>query len=417
MLANHPRKRQRTELNTAQRAVEIAVGFLADEFEKREAASKAFLPEITSSNIQTSVSKYESEMLEATKKSVCCSCGILVATADVCQINENDDLIQPLQGLLDHCGHRGNSWDFCTLCHTALSCSTTPKFSAKNLVNVTMCHEYPNALEDLTPVEECLIAKSHPIGTILKLRPGNHPSSAGYNALRGHMILIPQDPGPLLRILPCPELKLNNLIKVFWLGKQAPMDFDLRPFLRVRKDKVLAALRYLVQHNHLYYNLGINHDMINNWPDDFIPPEIWNNIICLEKSDHHEREGYTINLENGNHENDFHASHNESVHADDEEAFITGSVYTDINGERQDPNVRMINALLGLVANNPRRPNETVLPQEDISDNHSQDQQKLPMLSYAIRGRATLMSNWENPQYFTTAFPTLFPNGIGGHQD
>jgi hypothetical protein len=56
------------------------------------------------------------------------------------------------------------------------------------------------------------------------------------------MIVVPQDPGPLLQILPSPELRLDNLIKVFWLGKQAPADADLKPFLRVGKDKVLAAL-------------------------------------------------------------------------------------------------------------------------------------------------------------------------------
>ncbi|KAH9203429.1 hypothetical protein DL95DRAFT_321422, partial [Leptodontidium sp. 2 PMI_412] len=27
------------------------------------------------------------------------------------------------------------------------------------------------------------------------------------------------------------------------------------------------------------------------------------------------------------------------------------------------------------------------------------------------------MNNWEDPHYFTAAFPTLFPEGIGGHQD
>ena len=78
-----------------------------------------------------------------------------------------------------------------------------------------MCQSYPSALEDLTAVEEYLIAKCHPVGTILKLRPSGHSTPACYNALRGHMIVIPQDPGPLLQILPSPELRLDNLIKVF----------------------------------------------------------------------------------------------------------------------------------------------------------------------------------------------------------
>src|SRR6267154_6783230 len=42
--------------------------------------------------------------------------------------------------------------------HTAVSRGDIPKFSALNLVNVTMCQHYPSALEDLTAIEECLIA-------------------------------------------------------------------------------------------------------------------------------------------------------------------------------------------------------------------------------------------------------------------
>ena len=167
------------------------------------------------------------------------------------------------------------------------------------------------------------------------------------------MIVIPQDPGPLLQILPSPELRLDNLIKVFWLGKRAPADADLKPFLQVRKDKVLAALQYLVQHNHLYRDLAINHAMMDSWSGDFIPPEIRDNIICLGSSDHHEREGYTVSLQTGNYENDLHAAQDGLVDADDHEAFISGSVYTDVNGERQDPNVRFIDTLRKVMAGNP----------------------------------------------------------------
>jgi hypothetical protein len=108
---------------------------------------------------------------------------------------------------LDRCGHHENSWDFCRTCHGAVSRGKIPKFSALNLVNVTTCQDYPSALEDLTAIEECLIAKSHPVGTILKLRPGGRSSPITYNAIRGHMIVIPQNPGP------SPDLRLDNLIK------------------------------------------------------------------------------------------------------------------------------------------------------------------------------------------------------------
>jgi len=285
-----------------------------------------------------------------------------------------------------------------------------------------MCQDYPSVLEDLTTVEESLIARCHPIGTILKLRPGGRVSPTNYNAVRGHYIVIPQNPGPLLQILPSPELRLENLIKVFWLSEDRPKDKDLKPFLQVRKDKVLAALRYLVEHNPLYHDLTINYDMMDNWPDEFIPPEIAENVITLTSPDHHEREGYTVSLEHGNYENDFHAAQDEAFNYDDPDAFITGSVYTDINGERIDPNVRMIDALLGLVTgNSSSKPDEDssigdTEAAEDTSDEYQHGQKDTPVISYAIRGHATKMSNWEDPHYFTGAFPTLFPNGFGGHQ-
>lgn len=141
----------------------------------------------------------------------------------------------------------------------------------------------------------------------------------------------------IFNLLLSPELKLDNLIKVFWLGNRAPADADLKPFLHVRKDKVLAALQYLVRHNHLYHDLTINYQMMDTWSDDFIPPEIRDNIICLGSPDHHEREGYTVKLQVGNYENDLQAAQDESLDVDGDDALLTGSVYIDVNGERQDP--------------------------------------------------------------------------------
>jgi hypothetical protein len=64
--------------------------------------------------------------------------------------------------------------------------STIPKFSAKNPVNVTLCQNYPSALEGLTLTEENAIAGCHPLGLIVNLRPGGRLSSISHRALRGH---------------------------------------------------------------------------------------------------------------------------------------------------------------------------------------------------------------------------------------
>jgi hypothetical protein len=127
----------------------------------------------------------------------------------------------------------------------------------------------------------------------VKLRPGGRLSSISHRALRGHFIVIRQDLGPLLQILPSAELRLDNLIKFFWLGNRPLSDADLRPYLVIRKHKVLAALQYLVRHNRLYRGLNINQPMMDNWSDEFIPLELRDNIIRLDEPDHRECEGYT----------------------------------------------------------------------------------------------------------------------------
>jgi hypothetical protein len=137
-----------------------------------------------------------------------------------------------------------------------------------------LCQNYPDALTDLTLTKECLIAKCHPIGVVLKLWLGGWLSPVHYQALCGYFILIPQEPGLLLQILPSPVLEFNQLIKVFWLGNCPLTESDLKPFLTVCKDKVLCALQYLVENNPLYQDMVINYPMVDEWANNFIPAEL-----------------------------------------------------------------------------------------------------------------------------------------------
>lgn len=147
---------------------------------------------------------------------------MLVPLSDIRQIHEQEHILQGWDGRLDDCGRDLNCWNLCLACHMAVLRGSVPKFSAKNHINVTLCQHYPKVLEDLTLTEEYLIARCHPIGVVLKLRSAGRSSPLHYNALRGHFIVIPQDPGPLLQILPSTDLALHNLIKVFWIGHRPP---------------------------------------------------------------------------------------------------------------------------------------------------------------------------------------------------
>lgn len=92
----------------------------------------------------------------------------------------------------------------------------------------------------------------------------------------------------------------------------------------------------------------------------------------MDESDHNEREGYTMNLQEANYEDDFQAA--EADLSDPEGApLMTGSVTTDINRERQKPDLRILGTLMNLVAN---RSLMTDQP----------DHRRTPLIRYTIRG-------------------------------
>jgi hypothetical protein len=200
--------------------------------------------------------------IAATQK-ICGSCGSFI-NQDIFQLSKDDPFLQPFSiepGLplrLDSCTLFENSYQFCQPCHTAIQQRYPPKFSALNAVNVSLYQDYPCILKDLTLIEECLIARSYPIASILKLRPNGAFNPAAYNRLRGHIVVLPQEPSPLLNILPSPEIKLCEKIMMVWFGDRSPTTNDLKPYLEVQKEVVLRALQWLRLYNKLYCQITVN---------------------------------------------------------------------------------------------------------------------------------------------------------------
>ena len=71
-----------------------------------------------------------------------------------------------------------------------------------NTINVMRYDEYPSELEGLSIIKEALIARAHVVEMVVKLRPGGRFSTVAYDAIKGHMVLITQQPKPLLNIIP-----------------------------------------------------------------------------------------------------------------------------------------------------------------------------------------------------------------------
>jgi len=171
---------------------------------------------------------------------------------------------------LDSCCLMDGSYHLCPSCFNSLNGGNIPKFSAMNGVNVTVCEDFPVELDDLTLTEQYAITRSHPVGTILTLRPNGLQIQEAYTGIRGHIVTIPQNPGPLLDILPSTELQFHDHIKIVWVGDKDPTTEDLKPFVEVRKEKVIRALLWLCEHNPLYEHAQINRELIDSSIDGLI---------------------------------------------------------------------------------------------------------------------------------------------------
>jgi hypothetical protein len=381
---------------------------LIDAYLKRKAATSLFPPNITAEHIRAAMRRYEEVVEDACAgvETSCASCGQFMAKADSGLIPVDDErlrLMRSPEGLIqmDSCVLVDGSYQVCDECLKAFNRGKIPKFSALNAANVTMCPDYPAELEELTLMEEYVIARSHPIGTILKLKPNGIRNPAAYNGIRGHIVTIPQDPGPLLDILPSPDLQFHDHIRIVWTGKSEPTVDDLRPFAQVRKEKVIRALLWLCEHNTLYKTVQINHELLNQWTESFVPHVLQEAVVNLpEAKDSDERGTYAGDMD-GFSENDLHNALDDM--ADD--TIASGAVYCDVEGQRQSPELKMVMALMEMLDK----------PDESVSDADSRQHVEIPVITWVGEGRRVLLNDYDNPEYFTGAFPTLFPYGRGGH--
>src|SRR5271163_572194 len=371
---------------------------LIDAYNERKAATARFPPKITSTHIRAAMRMYEQVIQDACEgvEASCASCGEFVAKAEAELIPIDDDRLRsmkPPEGIirLDDCSLADGSYQACKACFNALNGRRIPKFSALNAVNVTMCQHYPQELEDLTLMEEYAIARSHPIGTILKLKPNGVPNPTAYNGIRGHIVTIPQNPGPLLDILPSPDLQFHDHIRIIWTGKTEPTVDDLKPFVEVRKEKVIRALLWLCQHNILYKSVTINHELIDQWAESFIPPVLQEAVVNVpEASDSDERGTYAGDMD-GFAENDLHNALDDMADG----TIASGAVYSDVEGHRQNPELKMVMALMEMIDR----------PGERTSDADASEAVEIPVITWVSDGRPVLMNDYEDPAICLLAQP------------
>ncbi len=216
---------------------------LKEDFRFREDAYLAFPPEVNDSTTREAIGRFQVNIENAIKhmNHVCCCCSRFVDPLELENIPDNDEVLMAAFKThivyhydLDVCGCCSGSFNFCHNCWTCVSRGREPKFNICNKMPKLYCQYYPALLEDLTFAEEAVIARAHPVVTILILRPKNSFNKGIDGGVCGHSVLLPQNPGPLLTLLPSETTSVDDLVRVVWAGKTSPQPEQLNGFVSIR---------------------------------------------------------------------------------------------------------------------------------------------------------------------------------------
>ncbi len=224
---------------------------LEEEYTEHIQAEVASPSDIDDINDHSSVLRYQSHMDSVIEglKCVYRYCGLFVSKKES-QIYAIDDCLirnSIRSGLLilsyiDCCAISDNDICLYLTCSRLLLLENRPKFGIFNSLPHMDCQLYPLALADLSMAEEAAIACAYPVVSILKLRPFGVFNPAAYSYIKGHIVLLPQNPASLLTLFPSQTLALYDVIRLVRAGQGCPTDLDLQYFILVRKQTLLNAL-------------------------------------------------------------------------------------------------------------------------------------------------------------------------------
>jgi len=164
--------------------------------------------------------------------------------------------------------------ELCTSCSRGLQRRTLPKHALANRLYVG---PVPDALAELTMVEESMVARARAKSWIVKLQEQDADAVAptAQRGLKGHTIIYPQRPDKLAEILPPPVDETLTFICVIFVGSSRVTKEWLREKAKplvVRREKVRNALTWLKANNPLYKDVDIDHRNLEELPlDDVLP--------------------------------------------------------------------------------------------------------------------------------------------------
>ncbi|KAF9034899.1 hypothetical protein BJ165DRAFT_1306808, partial [Panaeolus papilionaceus] len=156
----------------------------------------------------------------------------------------------------------------CNECVSAVKLDTVPALS---IANHNFVGDVPDVLTDLTIVEEAMIARCRSKTTVIQLTEYDNANSmcTAQKGIRGNIIIFPQDPSDVARVLPPSLESVASPICVIFIGSSKPTKEWLltraRPLI-VRPERIRAALSWLKNNNVLYHDIEIDFNLLNSMP-------------------------------------------------------------------------------------------------------------------------------------------------------
>ena len=294
----------------------------------------------------------------------------------------------------------------CKPCHYKLHRNQLPP---RALANRRWLGEVPRELQGFTWLEEKLLARRHLVGTIVRLQQRH----GGYLGLKGHMILVPQNTTELVNLLPRSPSSLPDMVRVVWTGREPPKHGDLQGNFTINKQRVHDALVWLIKNNRDYKDVDIDREEFSKWPPVFVADALLESMgrVMDPSPEDATRSGVATDDPDSS-----------EIHGD---LPVTTSCIVDVNNLFAPHQLAKLETLKSLSENavmlnrhpDNRGPSASE-PNDDIaeSDGAVVDSLSENATINVVTGNA--IKNYEDdPSYFTSAFPVLFPYGTGGHKD
>ena len=192
---------------------------------------------------------------------------------------------EALNGMvLDSLGFCDANVIICETCSSALKRNRLPE---RALANNLYTGKIPHELSDLTCVEESLIARCRVKCTIYKITQKSFGNTSQLK-LCGNIITFPQNPDRILDLIP--QKPEQDTFQIVFIGKVKPTNEQLKRLFTVRYTKVKNALEWLKKNNHLYKDVKINEQLLDELPQNDVPNFIAENISYVDREDDEDEE-------------------------------------------------------------------------------------------------------------------------------